>query len=105
MTAAVFVMLAAAGVVLRWQVTEQWGRLGTCTLNVTGSFVLGVFAGSGDAVLTTVGTGALGAMTTVSGVAGQLSELWHRRRLIAVTYASATVVAGVAAAWAGLQLS
>ena len=74
MTALLFVLAAGAGASLRYATNlavagaGRPGWLGTLAVNVVGSFVLGALVGSDlpHAVVTVVGTGACGALTTFS---------------------------------------
>ncbi|WP_419849013.1 fluoride efflux transporter FluC [Candidatus Poriferisocius sp.] len=106
MTALGFVVLAVAGTLLRAATAQRfnaptwpWGTLG---VNVLGSFALGLLAGSGNPVLTAVGIGGLGSLTTLSTLAVELTSLPRSR---AIAYAAATLVIGLAAAAAGLAIS
>lgn len=104
-TAIAFVGLVAMGAVARWQATEAFGRVGTLSVNVVASFAVGVLAGAGQPAITALGTGGLGALSTVSGLVGQIGALAATNRRAATMYALVTLVLGVATAWAGLQLS
>ncbi len=84
---------------------------GTFVVNVGGSFALGLLAGAVLAqgfskdTQTVLGTGFLGAYTTLSTFAYEIvrrAEEGHRT--VALTYALGSLVAGVAAAAAGLAL-
>lgn len=106
MTALGFVVLAVAGTLLRAATAQRfnsptwpWGTLG---VNVLGSFALGLLAGTGNPVLTAVGIGGLGSLTTLSTLAVELTSLPRPR---AIAYAAATLVIGLAAAAAGLAIS
>ena len=103
MTALAFLVLASAGALVRWRVVIRSGGMGTLVINVAGAFALGLLAGQGDAVMTAVGTGGLGSLTTVSGVAGHVVTI-KRRRVAAYSYILVTLILGVGAAYAGLQL-
>ncbi|MDF2492037.1 MAG: hypothetical protein K0Q58_615 [Microbacterium sp.] len=90
---------AIAGARLPW---------GTLVINVTGSFALGLLAGStADAgALAVVGTGLLGGYTTFSSVAASSAVLWSERRTAAsVGNALGTLAATIAAASGGLALA
>lgn len=74
--------------------------LGTMTVNVLGSFVLGVvtFAGPGDSVVLFVGIGACGSFTTFSSFAVETVRLWEEGRpAVAVGNALVTLVGSLAA--------
>jgi CrcB protein len=83
---------------------------GTWTVNVLGSFVLGVVAESGPHwVLTLVGTGFCGALTTFSTFGYETVRLHERGRTgIAVTNVAGSLAAGLLAAvlgwWVGTVL-
>ncbi|MCY3910052.1 MAG: CrcB family protein [bacterium] len=106
MTALGFAALAVAGALVRAATAQRlnsptwpWGTLG---VNVLGSFALGLLVGSGDPLMTTVGVGGLGSLTTLSTFAVELTELGRKR---AVAYAAASLTLGLAAATAGLIIS
>jgi len=81
---------------------------GTLSVNVIGSFVLGLLAGAGidGAGWALIGVGFCGAYTTFSTLA---LELWvafeDRRHRHAVTNVTLSLVLGLAAAYAGLALT
>jgi CrcB protein len=101
MTAALFVLFAAAGAALRFQA----GRLGlgwftTLALNVVGAFGLGVIVAQdpSSSMLTVAGTGFFGSLTTFSTFALDVSDASAQRRIGMIV---ATVGLGLAAAAAG----
>jgi CrcB protein len=105
-TVALFVAAAAAGTLIRWAAEHRWAAAATLTVNILGALALGLIANAGPAVLAVVGTGALGALTTFSGLARVAFEMDQRgQRAAAVAYVAVTVVAGVAAAALGLALA
>lgn len=83
--------------------------VGTLTVNLVASLVLGVLAGvSGldPAVAALVGTGLCGALSTWSTFAFEVVELGTRlERALAAGYLALTVVAGLAAAALGWALA
>ncbi len=106
MTALGFVVLAVAGTLVRAAAAQRlnsptwpWGTLG---VNVLGSFALGLLAGSGNPVMTAVGIGGLGSLTTLSTLAVELTSLGRTR---AIAYAAVTLTLGLAAAASGLVIS
>ena len=109
-TAAAFVVLAAAGALLRALAGRHLNRrapLGTLLVNASGSFALGLLAGSGVSppVVTALGTGGLGAYTTFSSFARDAVALVEEGRTgWAAAYVAGTAAGTVAAAWAGLLL-
>ncbi|MYB10754.1 MAG: fluoride efflux transporter CrcB [Acidimicrobiia bacterium] len=105
-TALGFVVLAVAGTLLRAATAQRfntpawpWGTLG---VNVLGSFALGLLVGADNPVLTAVGAGGLGSLTTLSTLAVELTSLGRTR---AIAYAAASLTLGLAAATAGLIIS
>lgn len=106
MTALGFVALAVAGTLLRATTAQRfnsptwpWGTLG---VNVLGSFALGLLAGSGNPVMTAVGIGGLGSLTTLSTFAVELTALSRPR---AIAYTAVSLTLGLAAATTGLVIS
>lgn len=106
MTALGFAALAVAGTLLRAATAQRfnsptwpWATLG---VNVLGSFALGLLAGTGNPVMTAVGIGGLGSLTTLSTFAVELTTLSRPR---AVAYAAVSLILGLAAASTGLIIS
>ncbi len=106
MTALGFVALAVAGTLLRAATAQRfntttwpWGTLG---VNVLGSFALGLLIGTGNPVMTALGVGGLGSLTTLSTFAAELTTLSRTR---AITYAAASLTLGLAAAAGGLAIA
>lgn len=92
--------------------TARRGRgsvLGTLTVNVLGSVVLGVLLGRSDvspAVLALVGTGFCGTLTTFSTFGWDVVRLVEERTVLrALGYVTASLVLGLGAAAAGFLLS
>jgi CrcB protein len=83
--------------------------LGTLTVNVAGSAVLGVLLGLRDvspAVLALVGTGFCGTLTTFSTFGYDVVRLIEERVVLrALAYLAASLVLGLGAAAAGYALS
>lgn len=104
MTAALFVVAAGGGAVVRYLVNQVGlGWIGTWCVNVIGAFVLGLLiAGDPDtATATVVGTGLLGGLTTFSTFALEATEGPTSRRVAVV---AATLTAGLAAGALGYAL-
>ena len=83
MTALGFAVLAVAGALVRAAAAQRfnaptwpWGTLG---VNVAGSFALGLLVGSGDPLMTALGAGGLGSLTTLSAFAVELTTLGRKR--------------------------
>jgi len=106
----VFFLLAAGGSLLRWglQNSGKWSKpAGTFVANIIASFLLGVLLGGSPSAetLTVIGTGFLSSFSTFSTVMMEVSdELEDNRRLVAAIYLCLSVVAGVAAAFLGLEV-
>lgn len=80
---------------------------GTLTVNVAGSLVLGIVAGSNSspAVTALVGTGFCGALTTYSTFSYETYKLVQERSLLlAVLNLVISVLAGVGAAGLGISI-
>ena len=105
MTAVGFLAVAGAATLLRVAASTRLNReafpYGTLSVNVVGSFVLGLLAGAGPAATVILASGALGSLTTFSTLAVETVELWRRSRRRAIGYASASLVSGVTAAYVG----
>ncbi|MGY5884997.1 fluoride efflux transporter FluC [Modestobacter lacusdianchii] len=92
--------------------TARRGRgsvLGTLTVNVAGSALLGVLLGLrgvSPAVLALVGTGFCGTLTTFSTFGADVVRLVEERVLVrALAYLTGSVVLGLGAAAAGYLLA
>lgn len=92
------------GAILRHFVSQAVGAesfpLGTLTVNVVGSFVLGwiTFLGLGNDVLLLVGTGVCGSFTTFSSFSVDVVRLWEDgERLVSAAYATANLLGALAA--------
>ena len=106
MTALGFAVLAVAGTLLRATTAQRFNSptwpWGTLAVNVLGSFALGLLAGTGNPVMTAVGVGGLGSLTTLSTLAVELTALTRPR---AIAYAAITLALGLVAAAGGLVIS
>ncbi|RPF28036.1 fluoride efflux transporter CrcB [Georgenia muralis] len=85
---------------------------GTLTVNVIGSLILGVLAGAASAggvpqtVLTLVGVGFCGALTTYSTFSYETMRLTESgSRLYALLNILLSLTAGLGAAWLGLTIA
>lgn len=94
---------AILGAVLRHLVSQaiesEAFPLGTFTVNVLGSFVLGLitFLQFGSEVLLLVGTGACGSFTTFSSFSVDVVRLWEEdERVLSVGYAAANLFGALA---------
>ena len=112
---------AAVGACLRYMVGLLMARLlglgfpwGTLAVNVIGSFAMGLVAAAlvraelSDAqhpVRLLIATGLLGGFTTFSAFSLEIVQLWDRGAFgLAVGYVAASLVFGIAALVAGLQI-
>lgn len=110
MTAVAFVVAAVVGTLARAVLTQgqpegeiPWRTL---SVNVAGSFALGLVLAAGwfeNPVV--VATAGLGSFTTFSTVVAETAALFDDdRRTQAFAYVGLTLVVGIAAAWVGLVL-
>lgn len=100
------------GALLRYYTSELVARetfpVGTLTVNVVGSFVLGLVTvlDSGNAILLFVGTGACGSYTTFSSFSFDTVRLWEGdEQWYAVAFAAVNLVGSIAAIGAAWVLS
>lgn len=106
-----FLIAAALGALSRAEIGRRLNRhnafpLGTLLVNCSGSFALGLLAGASAPIMAIVGVGFLGAFTTVSSFARDVTALLQSHRGIqAVTYMGGTIVLTVLGAWFGLVLA
>lgn len=106
MTVVGFVVAAGVGTLLRWEAGRRLPPpVGTLTANLVGSFGLGVLHGAGADTATVIGVAGFGALTTFSTLAVELTHMARRAPQQAATYAAASLVGGVAAAWVGVTLA
>jgi CrcB protein len=110
-TAAAFLVAAGLGAVTRALVGHRLNPdrgfpAGTLLVNVTGSLALGLLVGLDAPALTVLGTGFVGAYTTLSSFARDAVALAEQRRwLQSMAYILLTCTTTVAAAAAGLALA
>ncbi|BBX17690.1 fluoride efflux transporter CrcB [Mycolicibacterium duvalii] len=107
-------VLGGCGALLRFLVDRAVSRrsswafpLGTFVVNVSGAFLLGFFAGLAFSphVALLAGTAFVGAYTTFSTWMFETQRLAEERQLWpAFANIAASVLVGLAAAWAGQQL-
>ena len=102
-----FVTAAGLGAALRLAATERWpgGHLGTMSVNVVGSFTLGLLAGADPTTFTIIGMGGLGTFTTFSTFAADAMALADHHRLKAAGHVATTLVLGLGAALLGLAVA
>lgn len=111
LTAIGFVFLAGLGAVLRALAGRYWNRpqgfaLGTFTVNVGGSFLLGLLDKVAPAVLTVLGVGFLGTLTTYSSFVRDTIALVELRRIaLAGLYLTTTLAGSISAAYLGLHVA
>lgn len=105
-----FAALAVVGTLVRAFVTAgpnpgqiPWRTLG---VNCLGALALGVLLtsqpGHAPIAVTVAGLGSLTTFSTVAGEAASLLDDGHKRT--AILYVGLTLIAGIAAAWIGLEL-
>jgi CrcB protein len=107
-TALAFTVAAAIGTLARAVLGRRLNGVfpwGTLTVNISGSFALGLLAHVSAFAATVFGTGLLGAYTTYSSFARDIVGLWERNeRVSAVVYVAATLATCVTAAWVALEI-
>lgn len=108
MTVPLFVLGAAFGALIRWQMTRLNRtdlHLGTLLVNIVAAFAAGLAVEVSSAIAVILATALLGSLSTFSTVMSELANhLTGGQRRQAAAYAILTVVAGVAAASIGLEL-
>jgi CrcB protein len=94
----------AIGAILRYYVTQKTYMerfpLGTLTVNVLGTFMLGliVFLSGNNSILLFLGTGACGSFTTFSSFSVETVQLWEAGDRIRATANALLNLTGAAAA-------
>ena len=97
--------LAAIGSVIRWKASKKFGTYkGTFTVNTVGSFCLGLITDLNDPMLTIIGVGGLGSLTTFSAFCANLDSLSKRNYRASFIYSLLTIVSGVLAATVALNI-
>jgi len=106
MTALAFVAFAGIGTLARFLIARLNGAfpVGTLLVNVIGSFLLGLTVSAIPDHATLIGVGLLGSFTTFSTLANESITMAEQGARRAVTYLGITLVAGVLAAWLGLEI-
>jgi CrcB protein len=106
-----FLLAAAFGSFLRGYVTDLNAHFtrqmyGTATVNIAGSFLLGILRNSSASAVLIVGVGGLGALTTFSTFVLQIEFINREGRSTdAVLYVVGMLTLGVGAAWLGWSIS
>jgi CrcB protein len=102
---------ARYGITSAWPTPTGHFPWATFGVNVAGAFVLGAVVVAATTLASArylrplLGTGFCGAFTTFSSIVVTTDLLFaHRHPGTAVTYLAASIVGGLAAAWAGLGL-
>lgn len=97
------------GALLRYGVSKLLpAAVATFAVNIVGCFLMGVLAAwlmgreEGESWRLLVGVGLLGGFTTFSAFALDFATLWRDQPIIALSYAAASVLASVAALFAGM---
>ena len=101
-----------AGALLRYGVGKAVdGAAATLLVNVLGCFLMGLLAGwlmgreNGESWRLLLGVGLLGGFTTFSAFALDFALLWREQPSTAMGYAAVSVLASLAAVFAGLWLT
>ena len=108
----ILVLLAAAGLgaTVRFLVATLMNNdfpVGTLTVNLLASFLLGLLAGAdvGRFMNVAVGAGALGALSTWSAAANEAAVMARNNEgYLAIAYLALSVLSGVMFAWFGIRL-
>jgi len=104
-----FSLLAVAGTLLRVAAGNSLDKdlfpFGTLLVNVLGSFAIGLLAVSTSTLVTVLGVGGLGSLTTYSSLTREIIRRWSARMWWSSgLYLGVSVVGGVGAAWLGIQI-
>lgn len=101
------------GAVSRYVISRKWNGhkskipFGTLTVNLLGSFLLGILIGKniGGAVYALFGIGFMGAFTTFSTLKSEILQLFEQKETIkAAFYLAITYIGGITAGFLGLLL-
>tara|TARA_Y100001960_G_C14536745_1_gene758831 strand:- start:125 stop:454 length:330 start_codon:yes stop_codon:yes gene_type:complete len=102
-----FILTAGTGAVLRWLAINKWpgNYHGTIAINVIGSFTLGLLGSLTNPVLTILGTGGLGSLTTFSTFIADATETVNKQgKRSAFIYTATSLLLGIISAWLGLKV-
>ena len=99
-----FIVLVSTGAIIRWYATRYFGLIGTLLINLLGAFALGLLTNTGGSTAVVLGTGALGSLTTISGLALHLDQLLRNDKKLALGYLVLSISGGIAAALLGIKL-
>tara|TARA_B100001175_G_C19460086_1_gene616037 strand:- start:1062 stop:1436 length:375 start_codon:yes stop_codon:yes gene_type:complete len=105
----------AIGAMLRYTISDIMPSdslpLGTMTVNLLGSLILGIIFGAiaADALISQenfllFGTGLLGAFTTMSAFAMETVKLSENEMSAAMVYVSFTIIGSIVLAWSGYKV-
>ena len=105
-----FAMCAVAATLLRVFAAKRFDTAafpaGTFAVNIIGSFALGLIGGASSVVVTVLGVGALGSLTTFSSLTNEIVRRCRTSNwTTAAVYLALSAVCGVSAAWLGLQIA
>ena len=100
------------GAIARYYISEKWNKkeghklpYGTLTVNLAGSFFLGLLMGArlDELYIVLLGTGLLGAFTTFSTFNKELYTL-QKNRSVWIVYFMCTYLGGLLLAYIGYQI-
>ena len=105
----------AIGAMLRYTISDIMPSdslpLGTMTVNLLGSLILGIIFGAiaADALISQenfllFGTGLLGAFTTMSAFAMETVKLSENEMSAAMVYVGITIIGSIVLAWSGYKV-
>jgi fluoride exporter len=109
MTAALFLLAAAAGASMRFLATDQLNRdfpTGTFLVNIAACFAAGALSTLGPPWPSVAAVGGLGALSSWADTASEVAALARGGQgRQAWLFLMATMSTGILAAWAGLQIA
>jgi len=102
-----FILAASIGSGARWWLTSSvaYAWIATLTVNLLGSFGLGLIAGEGDSTSLLLGVAGLGSFTTFSTLMAEIYQLNETAPRAAWALGIASTVFGIGSAWIGLSLA